>query len=330
MSEAVISNGKCYLAQFDLSSELNAIAADMSAEAPESTAMVALAASPAKARLGGLVDTKVAVNGFFNSEQIIFNSMGLANVPLIIAPTGADNTSCFLFRPVLAKYSLGGKLGEVYPYKVEAEGNGPFVSGTILLPKLARIISGTGTGRQLGAVAAGKKIYAVLHVFSATPGPDTLDVVLESDVSAAFLTINRIAATLGVGFSINDAGDGYAVNDVITVVQSGGSGGTLTVTSISGGGGTGPVTGLTLTTPGTGYAIANGLATTVAPVGGTGFKLNILALTDTPVITFTQKTAVGSEWKEAAGPFTDDYWRVKYTVGGVDPSFTFAVGVGIL
>jgi len=33
MSEAVITKGKLYLAQYDLSSEMNAIAAEMSAEA---------------------------------------------------------------------------------------------------------------------------------------------------------------------------------------------------------------------------------------------------------------------------------------------------------
>ena len=39
MSEAVIVNGKLWIAQYDLSGEMNAIAAEMSAEAPESTAM---------------------------------------------------------------------------------------------------------------------------------------------------------------------------------------------------------------------------------------------------------------------------------------------------
>lgn len=326
---AVITNGKCYLAEFDLSGEQNAIAADMSAEAPEATAMAGAGIQGSKARLGGLVDTKVALNGFFNSEQVIFNSMGLSSSALTIAPTGADGENCFLFKPVMAKYSMGGKVGDVYGYKVEAEGAGPFVSGTVLLPKLARTSSNVGTGRQIGAVPAGKKLYAILHVFSATPGPDTLDVVIESDVSAAFLTINRIAATQGVGFSINDAGNGYSPGDVLTVVQSGGSGGTLTVATVTGGP-PGPVATLALTTPGTGYAIANGLSTTVLPDNGTGFKLNILALTDTPVIIFAQKTAVGHEWAEVAGPFTDDYWRAKYTIGGVDPSFSFFVGLGIL
>jgi len=85
--------------------------------------MVALAAAKAKQRLGGLVDTKISLNGYFNSEQIIFNSMSLANIPMTIAPTGTAGETCFLFRPILAKYSLAGRSG-CLPYKVEAEGMG--------------------------------------------------------------------------------------------------------------------------------------------------------------------------------------------------------------
>ena len=327
MSKQTWLNCQAWLAQYDLLSAMNAPALEILGQPQEDTA----APTIAKTRLPGLIDISAAVNGYQDPtlDGAVFDRLALVDSVLTLTPDNVDYARAFFFKPALAKYSIGGKIGDTAPFKCEGKGNGILVKGNILVPKLARIISGHGVARQLGAVAAGKKIYAALHVFAASPG-DTLDVALESDVSAAFLTINRIAATQGVGFSINDGGDGYAVNDVITAVQAGASGGTFTVTSISGGGGTGPVTGLTRTTPGTGYTIANGLSTTVAPSGGTGFKLNILALTDTPVINFTQITAVGHEWKEAAGPFTDDYWRIKWAIAGTDPSFTFAVVVGIL
>jgi len=44
-------------------------------------------------------------------------------------------------------------------------------------------------------------------------------------------------------------------------------------------------------------------------------------------IAFAQATAIGSEWASLAGPITDDWWRIEYTVSG---SFTFVVGVGII
>ena len=60
-----------------------------------------------------------------------------------------------------------------------------------------------------------------------------------------------------------NAGSGYAVNDVLTVVQGAASGGTIKVTTVDG---SGALTGIALLTSGTGYSVASGLTTT----GGTG------------------------------------------------------------
>jgi hypothetical protein len=61
--------------------------------------------------------------------------------------------------------------------------------------------------------------------------------------------------------AVSNAGLGYAINDVLTVTGGTGSGGTLTVTAID----KGHVTGVTLTTPGSGYTAASHATT-----GGTG------------------------------------------------------------
>jgi hypothetical protein len=45
--------------------------------------------------------------------------------------------------------------------------------------------------------------------------------------------------------------------------------------------------------------------------------------------THPQFTTTGSDIQSAAGPFTDDWWRVAYTIAGTTPSFTFVVIVGI-
>jgi hypothetical protein len=47
------------------------------------------------------------------------------------------------------------------------------------------------------------------------------------------------------------------------------------------------------------------------------------------VITFAQKTAIGQDWQSLAGPLTDDWWRINYTLGGTLPHFTFAVVAGV-
>lgn len=82
-------------------------------------------------------------------------------------------------------------------------------------------------------------------------------------------------------FTIGSAGGGYAVGDVVTVSpQASGSGvnGTFVVTTVS----TGAVTGLSLLTEGSGYAVANGYATSddngTGTATGAGLTINITAV----------------------------------------------------
>lgn len=44
---------------------------------------------------------------------------------------------------------------------------------------------------------------------------------------------------------------------------------------------------------------------------------------------FAAKTAIGGEALRVAGPFTDTYWRVAWTISGASPSFLFLVSMGI-
>jgi hypothetical protein len=44
---------------------------------------------------------------------------------------------------------------------------------------------------------------------------------------------------------------------------------------------------------------------------------------------FAAKTAVGGESIRIAGPITDDWWRLSWTISGTNPSFLFLVSMGI-
>lgn len=100
----------------------------------------------------------------------------------------------------------------------------------------------------------------------------------------------------------------------------------------------------TATAPGTAANIGAVLATQkvyacshVLAVSGTNPTLDLKIQSDdalsmsSPIdrITFDQMTTVGAQWKELAGPITDTWWRVNYTLGGIDPSFVIAVVIGI-
>lgn len=140
-----------------------------------------------------------------------------------------------------------------------------------------------------------------------------------------------------------EAGDGYAVDDVL-VLPSGSGDATVKVTSISGGGSTGPVTGLELTSGGTGgYTISEGNATTTEGAG-IGCTVTIFTLLwekvadqfedeeeidrlidlDGELLGSTYPRGLLLRWNEAdaweqvAGQFGSTEWLSKFSVmGGV-------------
>jgi hypothetical protein len=103
-------------------------------------------------------------------------------------------------------------------------------------------------------------------------------------------------ATLGVG------GTGYAAGQILTVVQSGGSAGTLTIATVNAG--TGAVETFTYLAEGSGYAVANGLATTVNAGGGADCTINITAIDywTTIASTDTEPKYHLKTWTDASNP----------------------------
>ena len=95
----------------------------------------------------------------------------------------------------------------------------------------------------------------------------------QPEFSIKALTLNTTADGLFTVVPGSAPGTGYVVNDVLTV--TGGTGGTVTVSSVSGGG---AITGIKpqVTTPGTGYAVASAVA--VSGGTGTGGHVNITAV----------------------------------------------------
>lgn len=123
--------------------------------------------------------------------------------------------------------------------------------------------------------------------------------------------------------------------------------------SAEGSGGTGPVRGTLFhvgseTATGTETKVQIGAvaageslyaALHVLTVSGTNPTLNVLVRSDADAsaggestrITFTQATAITSEWKSVAGAITDEYWDVSFTIGGTNtPTFEFVLSVGII
>lgn len=111
--------------------------------------------------------------------------------------------------------------------------------------------------------------------------------------------------------AINAAGTGYAANDVVTVSTGTGTRATATVNTVDG---SGAVTGLTLLAAGSYTAVPSltGVATTVAPTGGTGLTVNLTLELDTLVL-----SSGGADYTGASVTLTGNGTATATVVGGV-------------
>lgn len=238
MAEQILRDQTCWMDGYALAGIMNSMGLDYGADVLDVTAF----GDTSRNRVGGLKTVAAALDGMFDAngtlDAALFNEIGVSDKPISFAMTGAgEGDTAYSFLAVGASYAPGGSVGDILKFSMQAEGNGDLVRGT-LMHQSARTATGVGTGRQLGAIAAGKKIHAALHVIAASGTTPTLDLIVESDDNSGFTT----------------------------------------------------------------------------------------ALTR---LTFAQKTAIGSEWLTLAGPITDDWWRLSWTIGGAGPSFTFIVVLAI-
>jgi hypothetical protein len=138
--------------------------------------------------------------------------------PWTATPTDATvSTLAYFTNALRSSYALGGQVGDVAPWTGKASGSWPVVRGQIAHPPgTARTSSGTGTGLQLGAVAAGKRLYAAVHVLSVSgTGTPSITLRVESDDNAGFTsaaTALTFAAATAPGGQILRS-DGTAIAD---------------------------------------------------------------------------------------------------------------------
>lgn len=172
---------------------MNSVALADSVDVLEATVF----ADAARRRVAGLRSANIDMEGFYDAtlDKELYDRLGVANVPITVAPDGnAEGARAFFFRAIAGEYSHGGGIGEVNPFSLNAQGSdgSRLVRGTIM-HNATRTTTANGTSRQLGAIAAGQKMYAALHVLAASGTTPTLNVVVGSDDNSGFLSgVNRI------------------------------------------------------------------------------------------------------------------------------------------
>lgn len=202
MAQNALINAKIWLAEYDLSSDLNAVAIDQMVDQLEATTF----GLGTKITKPGLLDLKASIAGFINlgsglSEEFLSSKLALADVPLTIAPTtGFEGEPAYSFPAEVATFNpVSGKVTDtsMQKFTVDAENTSMrLVRGTIGNGyNTPRTVTGTGTIYQLGAVAAGQGLYGILHVPAISGGP-TVTIKIQSAPTVGFAApVDRIVFT---------------------------------------------------------------------------------------------------------------------------------------
>lgn len=189
---------------------------------------------------------------------------------------------------------------------------GLIIGSTAVIPITERIRQYTDADSMLedGFTNASPEYLAAQKYFSQIP-------------KAIYLWIGRLDAVASKlsAVAVNAGGSGYVVGDILTVVQSGGSGGQVRVSTVS----SGVVTAVTIYAAGTGYATATGRSTTGGH--GTGCTLDISAVRAETTLEAVQACRVaGADWYlcTIAGPISaSDAEAVAAYVESATPTTRF-------
>lgn len=201
MAIQVLKDQKIWFDGYDLTGILNAIALENGCDTPENTVF----GQDTHTVIGGLKTVKASVQGFVNAstkDKALFDKIGVGNIPLSFAAQNAtEGNPAYSFLTTSSEYTNEGAVGDMFGFKFNAEASSLLTRGTLMENNSAITFTGAGTARQVGAVASGKKIYAILHVLAVNNPVDDLDVTIESNANNSFsgsettrITFNTMSA----------------------------------------------------------------------------------------------------------------------------------------
>lgn len=220
MSKTVLTNVRCFAVGVDLTGNSNKIELSSEVEAKEATNY---ASQGYKEIMGGLASAEISGEGQWEAGDVTkvddasWAQLGGVGPWSVSANNAAAVGDLAYFTQALrCDHKIGDAVGEVAPWTSTAKSAWPLVRGQFAHPPgTARTASGTGTGVNLGAVPAGKRLYAALHVLSAAGTTPSLTVWVDSGPDNVFTThtqrLTFTAATAVGGQTLRT--DGTAITD---------------------------------------------------------------------------------------------------------------------
>ncbi|MGW4852221.1 hypothetical protein ACWEPZ_13450 [Streptomyces sp. NPDC004288] len=194
----ILTNVRAFAVGADLTGASNKV--ELSGEVEEKD-VTNYASQGWKEVAGGLGSAEISGEGFWDAgdpgrvDDASWAQLGGVGPWTVCPHTAQVGSLAYLTRALRSSYTLLGAVGDVAPWSGNAKSSWPLVRGQIAHPPgLARTASGTGTALNLGAVPAGKRLYAALHVLSVAGTTPSLTVSVESDDAAGMATpISRLA-----------------------------------------------------------------------------------------------------------------------------------------
>ncbi|MFC8156312.1 hypothetical protein ACFUO0_20055 [Streptomyces cinereoruber] len=215
----ILTNVRAFASGADLTGASNKI--EIAAEVEEKDATT-YGSSGWKGVVGSLGSAGIEAEGYWEAgDPSLVDDAAWAQLggvwPWTVCPDTAEVGSlAYLTRALRSNYKLGGAVGDVAPWSSTSKGSWPLVRGQIAHPPgQARTANGTGTVLNLGAVPAGQRLYAALHVLSVAGTTPSLTVSVESDDSAGMgsptTRLSFAAATAAGGQALHT--DAAAITD---------------------------------------------------------------------------------------------------------------------
>lgn len=193
MSSFVMTDCTAWIGGLALTTYSNELSVNTSVEDQDVTAF---GGGGARSFIGGLRTTEANLSGFWESavDAAGVTNLGVVNQACTFAANTTEGSAVAMAQLGAFSYERGGGVGDVNPFSLDMSGTDGVGAVHGLLAKSKGNVSATGalgSAVQLGAGAAGKYLYAVLHVFTAGT---TISMKVESDDNSGFTTAADVAS----------------------------------------------------------------------------------------------------------------------------------------
>jgi len=170
MSKEVLKNTKLYFGGYELSGSHNEIGLDEMVDELDQTCFN----ETDRTWLPGMRDAEISHSGFWEGgdgsvDEVLESILGNVDGRPFTAclNDGSEGEVARFCEAIRAAYRINGEFGGLLAFSGAARTKGGLMRGTVLASG-AKTSSGNGTARQLGAVSADQKLYAILHCTAAT------------------------------------------------------------------------------------------------------------------------------------------------------------------